>query len=35
LNDKRFLDKIPLKPDPELRAAFFVADKRAQDLAQL
>jgi tetratricopeptide (TPR) repeat protein len=35
LNDKRFLGKIPLKPDPELRAAFFAADKRAQDLAQL
>jgi hypothetical protein len=35
LNDKRFLGKIPLKPDPELRAAFFAADKHAQDLAQL
>ena len=35
LDDKRFLGKIPLKPDPELRAAFFAADKRAQDLAQL
>lgn len=35
LNDKRFLGKIPLKPDPELRAAFFAADQRAQDLAQL
>lgn len=35
LDDKRFLGKIPLKPDSELRAAFFVADKRAQDLAQL
>jgi tetratricopeptide (TPR) repeat protein len=35
LNDKRFLGKIPLKPDPELRAAFFAADKKAQDLAQL
>ena len=34
-NDKRFLGKIPLKPDPELRAAFFAADKRAQDLAQM
>jgi tetratricopeptide (TPR) repeat protein len=34
LDDKRFLGKIPLKPDPELRAAFFAADKRAQDLAQ-
>jgi hypothetical protein len=35
LDDKRFLGKIPLKPDPELRAAFFAADKRAHDLAQL
>jgi TolA-binding protein len=34
LDDKRFLGKIPLKPDPELRAAFFAADQRAQDLAQ-
>ena len=35
LDDKRFLGKIPLKPDPELRAAFFAADQQAQDLAQL
>ena len=35
LDDKRFLGKIPLKPDPELRAAFFAADKEAQDLAQV
>jgi tetratricopeptide (TPR) repeat protein len=35
LDDKRFLGKIPLKPDLELRAAFFAADKHAQDLAQL
>jgi hypothetical protein len=35
LDDKRFLGKTPLKPDPQLRAAFFAADKRAQDLAQL
>ena len=35
LDDKRFLGKVPLKPDPQLRAAFFAADKRAQDLAQL
>ena len=35
LDDKRFLGKIPLKPDPELRAAFFVADKQAQELAQM
>jgi tetratricopeptide (TPR) repeat protein len=35
LDDKRFLGKVPLKPDPDLRAAFFAADKQAQDLAQL
>jgi tetratricopeptide (TPR) repeat protein len=35
LDDDRFLGKVPLKPDPELRAAFFAADKQAQDLAQL
>jgi hypothetical protein len=35
LDDNRFLGKVPLKPDPKLRAAFFAADKRAQDLAQL
>jgi hypothetical protein len=35
LDDERFLGKIPLKPDPELRAQFFAADKQAQDLAQL
>jgi hypothetical protein len=35
LDNKRFLGKIPLKPDPELRAAFFSADTRAQNLAQL
>ena len=34
LDDKRFLGKIPLKPDPQLRAAFFAADKQAQELAQ-
>jgi hypothetical protein len=34
LDDKRFLGKIPLKPDSELRAAFFAVDKQAQDLAQ-
>jgi hypothetical protein len=34
-NDKRFLGKIPFKPDPELCAAFFAADKQAQGLAQL
>jgi len=35
LDDKRFLGKTPLKPDPQLRAAFFAADKRARDVAQL
>jgi len=35
LDDKRFLGKIPLKPNPELRAEFFAADKQAQDLAQM
>jgi hypothetical protein len=35
LDNKRFLGKIPLKPDPTLRAAFFGAVKRAQYLALL
>jgi hypothetical protein len=35
LDDKRFLGKIPLKPDPDLRAAFFAADKQAQELGRL
>jgi hypothetical protein len=35
LDNKRFLGKIPLNSDPELRAAFFAADKQAQDLAEL
>lgn len=35
LDNKRFLGEIPLKPDPQLRSAFFSSDKRAQDLAQL
>ena len=35
LDDKRFLGKVPIKPDRELRSAFFTADKRAQELAQL
>jgi hypothetical protein len=35
LDDKRFLGTIPLRPDPQLRAAFFAADQQAQDLAQL
>jgi hypothetical protein len=35
LNNQRFLGKIPLKPDPRLRSAFFAADKQAQDQASL
>jgi hypothetical protein len=35
LDDKRFLGKIPLKPDPDLRAKFFASDKQAQDMARL
>jgi tetratricopeptide (TPR) repeat protein len=35
LNDKRFFGKIPLKPNPELRSAFFAADQKAQNLAQI
>jgi hypothetical protein len=34
LDDKRFLGKIALKPDSQLRVAFFTADKQGQDLAQ-
>jgi hypothetical protein len=33
LNNKRFLGKVALRPDPQLRAAFFAADKQAQELA--
>jgi hypothetical protein len=35
LDDDRFLGKVPLKPDQRLRARFFAANERAQDLAQL
>jgi hypothetical protein len=35
LDNERFLGKIPLKPDPQLRAAFFASDKRAQDIAAI
>jgi len=35
LDDKRFLGKTPLKPDPDLRAKFLASDKKAQDVAQL
>jgi hypothetical protein len=34
LDNKRFLGKVALKPDPALRAAFFDADKRALELAR-
>lgn len=35
LDDDRFLGKVALKPDPALRAAFFAAVQRAEDLARL
>jgi hypothetical protein len=35
LDNKRFLGKVALKPDPALRAAFFAANERALDLARL
>jgi hypothetical protein len=35
LDEKRFLGKVALKSDPEIRTAFFAADKQAEDLAQL
>ncbi len=35
LNDKLFLGKIALTPDPDLRDAFFAAELRARDLASL
>jgi len=35
LDNKRFLGKIAIQPDPELRDAFFAADLRAQTLAEL
>jgi hypothetical protein len=35
LDDKRFLGKIPLKPDAHLQAAFFASVRQTQDLAQL
>jgi tetratricopeptide (TPR) repeat protein len=34
LDDKRFLGKVALRPNAALRAAFFAADQRAQDLAR-
>jgi hypothetical protein len=35
LDDKRFLGKVPLKPDEAVRRAFFAADLRAQELARV
>jgi hypothetical protein len=35
LDNKRFLGKVGLKPDPALRAAFFAANERALDLARV
>ncbi len=35
LDDKRFLGEVPIKPDQDLRDAFFAADFRAQDAARL
>lgn len=35
LDDKLFLGKIALKPDPDLRDAFFAAELRARNLASL
>jgi hypothetical protein len=35
LDNNRFLRKNSLKPDPELRSAFFAAEEQAQHLAQL
>lgn len=35
LDDKLFLGKIALTPDPDLRDAFFAAELRARDLASL
>jgi tetratricopeptide (TPR) repeat protein len=35
LDNKRFLGKIAIRPDLELRDAFFAADLRAQTLAEL
>ncbi len=33
-DNKRFLGKVAIKPDPKIRAAFFAADLKAQDLAR-
>jgi tetratricopeptide (TPR) repeat protein len=35
LDNKRFLGKIAIKPDQDIRDAFFAADLRAQNLARL
>ena len=34
LDNKRFLGKVAIKPNPEIRSAFFAADLRAQTLAK-
>jgi hypothetical protein len=34
LDNNRFLGKVPIKPDPELRAKFFAEDTRTMALAQ-
>jgi hypothetical protein len=34
LDNKRFLGHVAIKPDPEIRRGFFVADLRAQELAR-
>ncbi len=34
LDDNRFLGKIPIKADPELRDAFFAANLRTRELAK-
>lgn len=34
MDNKRFLDKMPIKPDQGLRTAFFASDLRAQELAR-
>lgn len=35
LDDERFMGKVAVQADPGLRAAFFAANQRAQDLARL
>lgn len=35
LDDRRFLGEIPIKPDQQLREAFFAANERSQAVARL